>query len=289
LIVTSDCYRRTRQFIDQFLKRMGVEVSIIEPGSTAAFEAAIQPNTGIFFTESPTNPYLRVVDVPAVVEVAKQHDVLVVIDSTFATPVNHMPIRDGADLVLHSATKYLSGHNDLLAGTLTGRAEVVDKVRKALGVLGGIIDSHGAWLLLRGLKTLAIRMQSHNANGQAVAEYLESHPKIRQVWYPGLPSHPDHDVAKAQMGGFGGVVTFEIETDLAGAIRFVDSTRIPYQAPSLGGVESLIELPVTMSFWDYPKEERASIGITDSLVRFACGIEAKEDLIADLEQALEAV
>jgi len=200
-----------------------------------------------------------------------------------------MPIRDGADLVLHSATKYLSGHNDLLAGTLTGKAEVVDKVRKALGVLGGIIDSHGAWLLLRGLKTLAIRMQSHNANGQAVAEYLESHPKIRQVWYPGLPSHPDHDVAKAQMGGFGGVVTFEIETDLAGAIRFVDSTRIPYQAPSLGGVESLIELPVTMSFWDYPKEERASIGITDSLVRFACGIEAKEDLIADLEQALEAV
>ena len=289
LIVTSDCYRRTRQFIDQFLKRMGVEVSIIEPGSTAAFEAAIQPNTGIFFTESPTNPYLRVVDVPAVVEVAKQHDVLVVIDSTFATPVNHMPIRDGADLVLHSATKYLSGHNDLLAGTLTGKAEVVDKVRKALGVLGGIIDSHGAWLLLRGLKTLAIRMQSHNANGQAVAEYLESHPKIRQVWYPGLPSHPDHEVAKAQMGGFGGVVTFEIETDLAGAIRFVDSTLIPYQAPSLGGVESLIELPVTMSFWDYPKEERASIGITDSLVRFACGIEAKEDLIADLEQALEAV
>lgn len=289
LIVTSDCYRRTRQFIDQFLKRMGVEVSIIEPGSTEAFKEAIRPNTGIFFTESPTNPYLRVVDVPAVVEVAKQNDVLVIIDSTFATPVNHMPIRDGADLVLHSATKYLSGHNDLLAGTLTGKAEVVDKVRKALGVLGGIIDSHGAWLLLRGLKTLAIRMQSHNANGQAVAEYLESHPKIRQVWYPGLPSHPDHEVAKAQMGGFGGVVTFEIETDLAGAIRFIDSTLIPYQAPSLGGVESLIELPVTMSFWDYPKEERALIGITDSLVRFACGIEAKEDLIADLEQALEAV
>jgi cystathionine gamma-synthase len=289
LIVTSDCYRRTRQFIDQFLQRMGVEVSIIEPGSTEAFKEAIRPNTEIFFTESPTNPYLRVVDVPAVVEVANQNDVTVIIDSTFATPVNHRPLLDGAHLVLHSATKYLSGHNDLLAGTVTGNKEQTDIIRKALGVLGGIIDSHGAWLLLRGLKTLAIRMQSHNANGQAVAEYLENHPKIRKVWYPGLESHPDHVVAARQMIGFGGVVTFEIETDLAGAIRFVDSTRIPYQAPSLGGVESLIELPVTMSFWDYPKEERAAIGITDSLVRFACGIENSADLIADLEQALENV
>ncbi|MCH7599263.1 MAG: aminotransferase class I/II-fold pyridoxal phosphate-dependent enzyme [Myxococcales bacterium] len=289
LVVTSDCYRRTRQFIDQFLSRMGVEVSIIEPGSTEAFKAAIRPNTEIFFTESPTNPYLRVVDVQAVVEVANEHGVKIVIDSTFATPVNHTPLSDGAHLVLHSATKYLSGHNDLLAGTLTGSRDLVDPVRKALGVLGGIIDSHGAWLLLRGLKTLAIRMASHNTNGQAVAEYLENHPKVRQVWYPGLESHPDHEVAARQMHGYGGVVTFEIETDLQGAIRFIDATRIPYQAPSLGGVESLIELPVTMSFWDYPKEERLAIGITDSLVRFACGIEDKDDLIADLEQALDQV
>jgi len=289
LIVTSDCYRRTRQFIDQFLCRMEVEVSVIEPGSTEAFAEAIRPNTKIFFTESPTNPYLRVVDVPAVVEIANTNGVTVIIDSTFATPVNHMPIRDGAHLVLHSATKYLSGHNDLLAGTITGEREIVETVRKALGVLGGIIDSHGAWLLLRGLKTLAIRMQSHNTNGQAVAEYLEQHPKVRQVWYPGLASHPDHQVAAKQMLGFGGVVTFEIDTDLDGAIRFVDSTRIPYQAPSLGGVESLIELPVTMSFWDYSPEVRQGLGITDSLVRFACGIEDKNDLIEDLDQALARV
>jgi cystathionine gamma-synthase len=289
LVVTSDCYRRTRQFIDQFLRRMGIEVSIIEPGSTEAFKAAIRPNTVIFFTESPTNPYLRVVDVPAVVAVANEHGVKVVIDSTFATPVNHRPLQDGAHIVLHSATKYLSGHNDLLAGTITGAHELVDPVRKALGVLGGIIDSHGAWLLLRGLKTLAIRMQSHNTNGQAVAEFLEKHPKIRQVWYPGLSSHPDHEVAARQIHGYVGVVTFQIQTQHQGANPFIDAKKITYQAPSLGGVESLFELPVTMSFWDYPKEERTALGITDSLVRFACGIENKDDLIADLEQALERV
>jgi cystathionine gamma-synthase len=289
LIVTSDCYRRTRQFINQFLSRMDVETTVIEPGSVDAFEAAIQPNTAIFFTESPTNPYLRVIDVPAVTEVAHAHGVKVIIDSTFATPVNHKALGDGADLVLHSATKYLGGHNDLLAGTVTGPRELIEPVRGALGVLGGIIDSHAAWLLLRGIKTLDIRMARHNENGLALATYLESHPKIRRVWYPGLASHPDHAIAARTMKGCGGVVTFEIETDLEGAMRFIDATTIPYQAPSLGGVESLIELPVTMSFWDVPKEQRLELGITDTLVRYACGIENATDLIADVEQALAKV
>lgn len=289
LIVTSDCYRRTRQFINQFLSRMGVETTVIEPGNLAAFEAAIRPNTKLFFTESPTNPYLRVIDVPAFTKAAHARGVKVIIDSTFATPVNHRPLADGADLVLHSATKYLGGHNDLLAGTLTGPKEMIEPVRKALGVLGGIIDSHAAWLLLRGIKTLDIRMERHNANGMAIARYLEAHPKIKHVWYPGLASHPDHAVAIRQMKGFGGVVTFEIDTDLAGAMRFIDSTTIPYQAPSLGGVESLIELPVTMSFWDVPKEKRLELGIKDSLVRFAAGIENAADLLADLDQALAKV
>ena len=289
LIVTSDCYRRTRQFIRQYLNRMGVETTVIEPASLGAFEAAIRPETKLFFTESPTNPYLRVVDVPGTVEIARRHGVKVIIDSTFASPVNHRPLEDGADLVVHSATKYLGGHNDLLAGTITGTKEVVEPIRSTLGVLGGIIDSHAAWLLLRGLKTLAIRMERHNQNGQAVAEWLEQHPKIRKVWYPGLASHPDHDTASRLMVGYGGVVTFEIDTDLEGAIRFIDATRVPYQAPSLGGVESLIELPVTMSFWDVPKEERAKIGISDSLCRFACGIENSDDLISDLDQALAMV
>ncbi len=289
LIVTSDCYRRTRQFIRQFLSRMGVETTVIEPGSIEAFEAAIRPDTKLFFTESPTNPYLRVVDVPNFVKVAHANDILVIIDSTFATPVNHKALEDGADLVLHSATKYLGGHNDLLAGTITGPTQLVEPIRKALGVLGGIIDSHGAWLLLRGIKTLDIRMERHNANGQALASYLEAHPKVRSVWYPGLESHPDHAIAKRIMTGYGGVVTFEIDTDLEGAMRFIDSTTIPYQAPSLGGVESLIELPVTMSFWDIPKPERQKLGITDSLVRYACGIENASDIIADVEQALAKV
>jgi len=289
LIVTSDCYRRTRQFIRQFLSRMGVETTVIEPGNLDAFESAIQDHTALFFTESPTNPYLRCVDVPAFTKAAKARGVTTVIDSTFATPVNHRALDDGADLVLHSATKYLGGHNDLLAGTVTGPKRLIEPVRKALGVLGGIIDSHAAWLLLRGIKTLDIRMARHNENGLALARYLEAHPKIKQVWYPGLESHPDHEIATRLMKGCGGVVTFEIDTDLAGAMRFIDSTRIPYQAPSLGGVESLIELPVTMSFWDIPKDERLKLGITDSLVRYACGIENSTDIIADIEQALAQV
>jgi cystathionine gamma-synthase len=289
LIVTSDCYRRTRQFINQFLSRMGVETTVIEPSNLEAFEAAIRPDTKIFFTESPTNPYLRVVDVPAFTEVAHANGVKVIIDSTFATPVNHRALGDGADLVLHSATKYLGGHNDLLAGTVTGPRELIEPVRNALGVLGGIIDAHAAWLLLRGIKTLDIRMERHNSNGLALATYLERHRKIRKVWYPGLPSHPDFDIAQRIMSGAGGVVTFEIETDLEGAMRFIDATTIPYQAPSFGGVESLIELPVTMSFWDVPKPKRLELGITDSLVRYACGIENADDIISDIEQALEKV
>ena len=156
-------------------------------------------------------------------------------------------------------------------------------------MLGGVVDSHAAWLLLRGLKTLSLRMERHNANGQAVAEWLEAHPKVRRVFYPGLASHPDHAAAKRQMGGFSGVVTFELEADLAGAIRFVDALEIPYQAPSLGGVESLVELPLTMSYWDVPREDRLAMGITDSLVRYSCGIEDADDLLRDLAQALARV
>jgi cystathionine beta-lyase/cystathionine gamma-synthase len=289
LVVTSDCYRRTRQFFRQYLGRMGVELSVIEPADTKKLAEAIRDETELFFTESPTNPFLRVVDVPEVVRVCHARGVRVMMDSTFATPVNQTTLEYGADLVIHSATKYLGGHNDLLAGTVTGRPESLRPVRQAAGVLGGVIDPHAAWLLLRGMKTLGIRMARHNENGLRVAQWLERHPKVRRVWYPGLESHPDHDVAREQMRGFGGVVTFELDADLKGAMRFIDATRLPYQAPSLGGVESLIELPVTMSYWDHTPEERESFGIVDSLVRLSCGVEDTPDLIADLESALESV
>ena len=289
LIVTSDCYRRTRQFIRDYLTKLGVETTVIEPADTKALAAAIRDDTVLFFTESPTNPYLRVIDVRETARVAHARGVKVVIDSTFATPLSLRALDDGADYVIHSATKFLGGHNDLLAGCAVGSAENIAPVREAVGVLGGILDAHAAYLLLRGLKTLSLRMERHNANALRVASWLEELPQVRRVWYPGLASHPDHATAKQSMRGFGGVVTFELETDLAGAMRFIDSCQIPYIAPSLGGVESLIEMPVTMSFWDVPREERLKMGITDSLIRFSCGIEDAEDLIADLAQALKAI
>jgi cystathionine gamma-synthase len=289
LIVTSDCYRRTRQFIDEYLTKLGVETDIIDPSDTKQLAEAIRPNTRLFFTESPTNPYLRVIDVPEAARVCHEHGVEIVIDSTFATPVNHRALAEGADYVIHSATKYLGGHNDLLAGVVLGSAEKTASIRAAVGVLGGVIDPHAAYLLLRGLKTLALRMQRHNENGERVARWLEQHPRVRQVWYPGLVSHPDYAIAARSMSGFGGVVTFELDADLEGAFRFTDACRIAYIAPSLGGVESLVEVPALMSFWDRTPEQRAELGIRDGLIRLACGIEDAEDLIADLEQALSAI
>jgi cystathionine gamma-synthase len=289
LIVTSDCYRRTRQFIEEYLSKLDVETTVIDPSNTKQLTDAIRRETKLFFTESPTNPYLRVIDVPETVRVCHAKGVEVIIDSTFATPINHRALGEGADYVIHSATKYLAGHNDLLAGAIVGSQEKIDPVRKAVGVLGGILDPHAAYLLLRGLKTLALRMQRHNENGMQLAQWLEAHPRVQQVWYPGLPSHPDHQTAQSQMQGFGGVVTFELDCDLDGALRFTDACRLAYIAPSLGGVETLIESPAVMSFWDRTPEERTRLGIRDGLIRLACGIEDAQDIVADLEQALGAI
>ena len=289
IVVTNDCYRRTRQFIQQFLSQREVTATVIEPADCIALKDAIRDDTVLFFTEAPTNPYLRVIDVPEAVRVCHERGVKVVIDSTFASPINHRALDDGADLVIHSATKYLAGHNDLIAGTASGSAEIMKPIREAVGVLGAILDPHAAYLLLRGLKTLSLRVERHNANGLAVARWLEAHPKVRRVWYPGLESHPDYAVATRLMQGFSGVVTFEVEGALDDAIRFTDACRLPYIAPSLGGVESLVEMPVLMSYWDYPPEERQAYGITDTLIRLSCGVEDGDDLIADLDQALAQV
>jgi cystathionine gamma-synthase len=208
------------------------------------------------------------------------------VDATFATPLNIQPISLGVDLVVHSATKYLGGHNDLLAGIVAGEAGLIASLRNALGVLGGIADPSNAALLLRGLKTLALRITQQNKNGQAIAEFLENHSKIENVWYPGLPSHPDHQVAKQQMNGYGGVVSFTIKGDLDTTSSFIDALQIPFIAPSFGGVETLIEQPALMSYYELSTEERLAVGIPDNLVRLSLGIEDVEDLIADLDQAL---
>jgi cystathionine gamma-synthase len=289
LILTSDCYRRTRQFCAEYLPKMGVTVTVIEPGNLNALGGAMRDQTAMFFTELPTNPYLRIIDLEEAVRLTHERGVRIVVDSTFATPMNFRPLECGADLVIHSATKYLGGHNDLLAGIAAGPAGVIEVLRKSAGVLGGITTAQNAYLLNRGLKTLELRVARQNENALLIARMLQEHPRVRRVFYPGLECHPDHTIAKRLFKGYGGVVTFEIDGDLEAAIRFVDRCRIPYIAPSLGGVESLIEMPAIMSYWDVPREERLGYGITDSLVRLACGIEDTEDLISDLLQALEAV
>ncbi len=289
LIMTDDCYRRTRQFCLQFLNRYGIETTIVPIGDYASLEAAIRSNTRLILSETPTNPYLRILDLEKVVDIARRHGLMTFVDSTFATPCNLRPLEYGVDLVTHSATKYLGGHNDLLGGVVIGSKSLLASIKEARSVMGGVIDPNTSYLLLRGLKTLALRVNKQNENGLQVARFLESHPKVRKVYYPGLPSHPDHELARRQMSGFGGVVSFEIDGDGERTGAFIDALRIPYMGPSLGGVESIIEQPALMSHFTLDREERLALGIRDELVRYAVGIEDAQDLIADLEQALAKI
>jgi cystathionine gamma-synthase len=287
VVVTGDSYRRTRQFLNQTLHRYGIEVSTVPVGDYDALEDAIRPTTRVLLSESPTNPYNRILDLERLAAIGRRHRVKTVIDATFATPYNQRPIDWGVDVVIHSATKYLGGHNDILAGAVLGMRELVEGVRKLQAVTGAVLDPFAAYLLVRGLKTFALRIERQNANAQALAEFLAGHRRVTAVHYAGLPSHPEHDVAKRQMRGFGGVVSFEVMGDLDAASRVVDACRIPYIATSLGGTESLIEQPAVMSFYELTTAERLEIGIKDTLIRYAVGIEDADDLIADLGEALE--
>jgi cystathionine gamma-synthase len=289
LVITDDCYRRTRQFCQTFLKRLGVGCSVVPMGDEDSLEDAITPQTRLLISETPTNPYLRVLDLERFVGVAQDHGVKTLVDATFATPLNLQPLAWGVDLVVHSATKYLSGHNDLLAGVVTGKQGLIAALRDALGVMGAVIDPHCASLLDRGLKTLGLRVERQNATGLEVAHFLESHPGVERVWYPGLASHPDHLVARRQMDGYGGVVSFTVRGDLQAASRVVDALKIPIIAPSLGGVETLVEQPALMSYYELSSEERLAVGIRDNLIRLSLGVEDSADLIADLESALKEV
>lgn len=287
LVMVSDCYHRTREFALTFLSRWGIETTLVSVDEPTALVAAIRPTTRLIFAETPTNPYLRVLDLSYIVGLAKPRHIVTVIDSTFATPINLRPLEYGVDLVIHSATKYLGGHNDLLAGAVVGSSEFLAPIEKARGILGGVGSPHDAYLLLRGLKTLDLRVRRQNENGLRVAQFLEGHPTIRRVYYPGLPSHPDYEIARRQMTGFGGVVSFEIAGDFERTARFIDRLRLPYIGPTLGGVESVIEQSAAL--FSLNPVERQQAGIKDNLVRYALGIEDADDLIADLEQALAGI
>jgi cystathionine gamma-synthase len=290
VVMTDDCYRRTRQFVTQFLKRYDIEATLVPMGDYEALEAAIRPNnTRLILSESPTNPYLRVVDVPRLVDIARRHQLKTVIDSTFATPINQRPLELGVDFVIHSATKYLGGHNDLLAGAVVGSDYMIGVLRDVQGMMGAVCDPHTAYLLLRGLKTLELRVSRQNDTGLEVARFLERHPKIKRVYYPGLPGHPDHAIALEQMSGFGGVVSFDVDADLETTGRFIDGLDIPYIGPSLGGVESLVIQVAQATYYELSSAERAALGISDTLVRLAVGVEDAADLIADLDQALARI
>ena len=251
VVVTDDSYRRTRQFLNQTLHRYGIECSTVPAGDYDAIAEAIRPNTRILLSESPTNPYNRILDLERFAEIGRRHRVKTIIDATFATPYNQRPLEFGIDLVLHSATKFLGGHNDLMAGAVLGSAEIVDGIRALQGVTGAVLDPFAAYLLIRGLKTLALRIERQNANAQAIAEFLEAHPKDRRACTtPACRATPSTRSRARQMRGFGGVVSFEVAGDLDAATRVVDGCRIPRIAPSLGGVESLIEQPALMSFYE---------------------------------------
>ena len=287
IVFFDECYHRSREFCRRHLGRFGVGFREVPTCDYDAMEAAITPQTRFIVSESPTNPHLSVIDIERFADIGRRRGVLTLIDATLCTPYNLRPLATGVDFVLHSATKYLGGHNDLLAGVVIGSAELMEPVRKLRGIMGGVNSPHNAYLLERGLKTLALRMERHNANGLAVARFLEGHPRIERVLYPGLESHPYHSIAARTMRGCGGLVTFLIkDADWRQTADVIDAVRIPRIGPSLGGVESLIEQPLVMSYWNYTPAERAVFRIPDNMIRMACGIEDADDLIADLTQAL---
>jgi cystathionine gamma-synthase len=291
VVLTADCYRRTRQFVTTTLQKFGVQHTLVAPSDYAALAAAVlrSDRTRLLISEAPTNPYLRVADIARMAEITRKAPrAKLLIDSTLATPINLRPLALGADLVVHSCSKYLGGHNDLLAGVVCGSAPSMDALRDARGLYGGMPDPHGAYLLIRGLKTLAVRMRQHNASGEAVARFLSQHDEVEHVYYAGLEADPDYEVAKRQCSGFGGMVSFLVRGGLQRTARFIDACRLPSIGPSMGGVETLIEQPAIMSFYGLTPEQRAALGIRENLVRLSVGLEDAQELIADLDHALRA-
>ena len=286
VIVTDNTYGGTYRLFEHVLTRYGLTFSYVDTSDLAATAAAIQATTRMIFVETPTNPILRLTDLAAIAELSHARGLRLVVDNTFASPYLQQPLALGADIVVHSTTKYLNGHSDSVGGIVICRhAEDVEWLKFVQNAAGAILGPFDSWLVLRGTKTLSVRMARHNENGQRLAEYLAEHPKVRKVYYPGLPNHPQRALAERQMRGFGGMLAFDVGT-LDAARTVLSRVRLIALAESLGGVESLISHPATMTHASVPIERRQALGITDSLLRISAGIEAFEDLRADMEQAL---
>jgi cystathionine gamma-synthase len=289
IVAQIDIYGGVTKFLSVWLPKLGVETTFVDATDYSQHGAAIRPNTKLLYLESPTNPTLKVVDLRKVVAIAREHNLITLIDSTFATPINQRPVEFGIDVVLHSGTKYFGGHTDLICGVAAGRRDLIDQIHSTRTTLGGVMDPHAAFMLLRGIKTLAVRVERQNESGLRIAEFLARHPKVRSVNYPFLQDHPQRAVAVEQLRGGGGVLSFEVDGTGNDAKHFSEALRLFTLAPSLGGVESLVSIPVLTSHAMISAEHRRKMGVTEQLVRLSVGIENADDLIADLEQALAAV
>ena len=288
-LLAQDClYGGTHTFLTEDAPDLGISCDFVPGNAPEAWRAALKPSTRLLYVETMSNPLLEVADLEAVVAFARKHGLVSVIDNTFASPVNYRPLEHGFDLVVHSATKYLNGHSDIVAGCIIGQRETIGRITHRLNHLGGTLDTHACFLLHRGLKTLALRVREQNANGLRLAEFLEAHPAVSRVNYPGLDSHLQHERAARLFAGCGGVLSFDL-ADASAAPRLLEGLRLPVSAPSLGGVETLITRPAATSHSGLKPEERARIGIGDGLIRVAVGIEAAEDLCGDFARALEEI
>lgn len=288
-IVGDDVYGGTYRLINTVLNRLGLEFTVVDTSDINAVEPAIRPETKAVFLETPTNPLLKITDIQEVAAIAKKHNLITIVDNTFATPYHQRPLALGADVVLHSASKYLGGHSDLVAGLVTTSSEALaDDIAYLQNAIGGILGPQDSWILQRGIKTLGVRMEEHEKNARAIVNFLEQHPGVSKVYYPGLASHPGHEIAKKQTSGFGGMISFELKEGYS-AEAFVEKLEIITLAESLGAVESLIEIPSLMTHGSIPRDTRLKAGIKDELVRFSVGLEDVQDLTDDLEQALSFV
>jgi methionine-gamma-lyase len=290
MVGTDAMYGSSRMVVENEFSRFGVESSFVDTSDLDLIRRSMKPNTALLYIETPANPTIKLADIEACAEIAHEHGALLVVDNTFMSPILQNPLDLGADIVLHSITKYINGHTDVVGGVIvTKTQEIFDRIKSVVNATGGTMDPHQSWLVLRGMRTLSLRVQRGEENAQKLAQYLEDHPKVDWVRYPGLTSHPQHDLAKRQMKGFGSMISFEVKGGVAAGKTVLNNVTIPQLAVSLGGYESLIQHPASMTHANIPEEERLAAEITDGLIRFAVGTEDVEDLQADLEQALALI